>query len=133
VRDAAVPSGNGLNLAYPLPNSAGGGSTPPLSLAGVSTANLSSATLAFDAFADQISNSNWSAWRFNYRINGGGWHAAALSAAEIALFPRAGSYAFSIAVDPNELVNGTNTVQFSGTGFYAGYQPFIGNIDLIVQ
>jgi hypothetical protein len=133
VSDAAVPSGGGLNLAYPLPNSASGGSTPPLSLGGVSTSNVSSAKLVFDVFADQISNTNWSAWRFNYRLNGGAWHAAALSAAEIALFPRAHSYALSLTVDPQELVAGTNSVQFSGTGFYAGYQPFVGNVDLIVQ
>jgi hypothetical protein len=128
VSAAATPSGSGLNMGYWLPATG----TAPLGLPGVSTANVTSATLVFDAFADSISNSNWSGFRFSYRLNGKGWHSAALSADEIALMPRASSFSFSLPVDPHELVNGTNTVQFAGSGFYAGYQPFIGNIDLIV-
>jgi hypothetical protein len=134
VNDADVPSGNGMNLGYGLPNSGGGGATPAFTLPNVSTSNVAGATLVFDVGADQISNSNWSAWTVNYRLNGGAWHAAALSADELALMPfRGGSFSFSVALNPNELVNGTNTVQFSGTNFYAGYQPYIGNIDLVVQ
>ena len=133
VNDAGVTAGGGVNLGYGLPDGGGGGATPALTLPNVSTSNVSWARLVFDMAADPISNTNWSAWRVNYRLNGGAWHAAALSADELALMPRAGSFAFSVPVDPKELVAGTNTVQFSGTGFYAGYQPYLGNIDLVVQ
>ena len=83
--------------------------------------------------ADPISNTNWSAWRVNYRLNGGAWHAVAISPDEVALMNRAGSYIFSVGVSLAELRNGANTVQFSGTNFYAGFQPYIANIDLVVQ
>ena len=43
------------------------------------------------------------------------------------------SFIFSIPVNTGELVPGTNTVQFSGTGFLGGHKPFIGNIDLVIQ
>jgi hypothetical protein len=98
----------------------------------VATANVSSARLVFDMAADQISNRNWSAWRVNYRLNGGPWHSIGFSPDELAVIDRAGSYIFSTPVDPAELVNGTNSVQFSGSNFYAGYQPYIGNIDLVL-
>jgi hypothetical protein len=133
VKDAGVASGGGMNLGYSLPNSAGGGATPALSLAGVSLSGASSARLVFNMAADPISNRSWSAWRVSYRLNSGAWHAVAISADEVALMNRAGSYIFSVPVPLGELVNGTNTVRFSGTGFYAGFQPYIGNIDLVVQ
>jgi hypothetical protein len=132
VPNSAQLSGGGMNLGYNLPNAAGGGATAPLPLPGVATANVSSARLVFDMAADQISNRNWSAWRVNYRLNGGPWHSIGFSPDELAVIDRAGSYIFSTPVDPAELVNGTNSVQFSGSNFYAGYQPYIGNIDLVL-
>ena len=136
VDDADVPSGSGMNLGYWLPSSSGGGATPAFGLrGGLSTAGASAAWLVFDMGADQISNTNWSAWRVNYRLNGGAWHSVGFNGDELAQMPRAGSFAFSVAVDPKELVSGTsnNTVQFSGSGFYDGFQPYLGNIDLVVQ
>jgi hypothetical protein len=133
VNDAAAASGGGVNLGYSLPNSAGGGATPALALANVSISGASTARLVFNMAADPITNSNWSAWRVNYRLNGGAWHAVAITADEMALMNRAGSYIFSVDVGLAELRNGANTVQFSGTNIYAGFQPYIGNIDLVVQ
>jgi hypothetical protein len=132
VNDANVVTSSGMNLGYWLPNSAAG-ATPAFALANVAVSASSSTKLVFDAYADAISNSNWSTWRVNYRFNSGTWHSVGLSSDELALMPRAGSMTFSVAVDPKELHSGTNTVQFSGSNFYAGYQPYIGNIDLIVQ
>jgi hypothetical protein len=58
-----------------------------------------------------------------------------LSADELALMPRprVGTFIGTVPVALSELVNGRNVVQFSGTGFYAGYQPFIGNIELALR
>ena len=35
-------------------------------------------------------------------------------------------------IDIGELRAGNNTLTLSGNGFYAGYQPYVGNIDLVV-
>ena len=134
VANASVASGAALDLGYWLPNSATGGATPALALAGVSTTGATSGTLVFDIGADQITNNNWSSWRINYRFNGGAWHAVVLSADELALLPqRSGSFAFSVPINIAELASGNNTVQFSGTNFYGGYQPYVANIDLLVR
>jgi hypothetical protein len=135
VNDAGVASGSGRNLGYALPNSATGGATPALKLAGVTTSGASSARLVFDMGADEITNTNWADWRVNFRLNNGPWHAVAFSADELALIAkgRSGSYMFSVPVAIGELATGTNTVRFSGTNFYGGYQPYIGNIDLVVS
>jgi hypothetical protein len=133
VPNAGVLSGGGMNIGYSLPNSASGSATPALPLPDVSTANAANARLVFDMAADPISNRNWSSWRVNFRLNGGPWHSIAFSADELAMMDRAGSYIFSTPIDVGELVNGANSVQFSGTNFYSGFQPYIGNIDLVVQ
>jgi hypothetical protein len=134
VNDAGVASGSGRTLGYALPNSATGGATSTLKLTGVTTSGASSARLVFDMGADEITNTNWADWRVNYRLNGHAWHAVGLSADELALMPhRSGSFIFSVPVSGAELATGTNTVQFSGTNFYGGYQPYIGNIDLVVS
>jgi hypothetical protein len=133
VKDAAVAEGGGMNLGYALPNSRGGGATRRLALPNVSTANVRSGRLVFNLAADPITNRNWADWRVNYRLNGRRWHSVAISADERALMDRSGSYIFSVPVSRAELVNGTNVVRFSGTNFYDGYQPYIGNIDLVLQ
>jgi hypothetical protein len=137
VDTAAQPSGGGLNLGWWLLNSATGGATAPLTLPNVSRAGGTTARLVFDMAADSISNgsSTWSSWLVNYRLNGGAWHLVAFSADELALMarPRAGSFIFSVPVDLGEIGDGNNSVQFSGTNFFAGYQPYIGNIDLVVS
>ena len=117
---------------YALPSSLTAGSTPPLSIAGVSTQDVSSARLVFDMAADPITNKTWTEWRVNYQLNGGTWHSVGFSDDQLALMDRAGSYAFSIPIDLGEIVEGSNTVRFSGTNFHAGYPPYIGNIDLVL-
>ena len=136
VDTAAQPNGGGMNLGWWLPDSATGGATAPLTLPNVSEAGATTARLVWDMAADEISNgsSTWSSWRVNYRLNGGPWHSAALSADELALMPQRGSsFIFSVPIDLSEIADGNNTVQFSGTNFFAGYQPYIGNIDLVLS
>jgi hypothetical protein len=132
--DATTVSGSGRNIGYWLPDSATGGATPALALTSVSTAGASNARLVFDMGADELANTNWAEWRVNYRLNRGPWHAIGFSADELALITkgRSGSYMFSVPVAIGELATGTNTVQLSGTNFYNGYQPYVGNIDLVV-
>jgi hypothetical protein len=93
--------------------------------------------LVFDMGADPIANGSatWASWLVNYRFNGGQWHSVALSADEVALMarPRAGSYIFSVPINLGEIADGNNTVQFAGTNFFAGYEPYIGNIDLVLN
>jgi hypothetical protein len=127
VDNSAVPSGGGLNLGWSLP-------TPALTVGGVSKAGAANGRLVFDMAADPISNTNYASWRVNYQLNGGPPHAIQFSPDELALVGgRAGSYIFSVPVDLNELTNGTNTVQFSGPGFFAGNQPYIGNVDVVIS
>lgn len=132
VADAAVPDGDGIDLGHPLPP---GGATRPLALPDVSTGGARGARLVFNLHADVITNaSSLASWRVNYQLNGGDWHAIALTDDELALAPgRAGTYSFSVPIALAELVDGTNTIRFSGTGFDAGYPPFVGNVDLVVQ
>jgi hypothetical protein len=134
VDNSMVPSGGGMDLGWWLPNSATGATTPALTLGGVSTAGAASGRLVFDMAADPITNTNYGSWRVNYQINGGAVHSVGFSADELALVGgRAGSYIFSVPVDLAEFRDGSNTVQFSGTGFYGGYQPYIGNVDLVLS
>ncbi len=133
VDNSMVPDGGGMDLGWWLPNSATGGATPPLTIGGVSMAGAASARLVFDMAADPITNTNYGSWRVNFLINGVP-HSIGFSADELALVgDRAGSYTFSVPVDVGEFHDGANSVQFSGTGFYGGYQPYIGNIDLVLS
>ena len=80
--------------------------------------------------ADQITNSNHSAWRLNYRFNNWAAHAV-----PVPLGPDGQAHygsLFSISIDISELRAGNNTLTLSGAGFYAAYQPYIGNIDLVI-
>jgi hypothetical protein len=136
VDTAAQPNGGGMNLGWWLPNSATGGATAPLTLPNVSKAGATGARLLLDMAVDIGANgsSTWSSWRVNYRLNGGAWQSAGLSTDEIALLPQRGtSFIFSLPVDLADLADGNNTVQFSGTNLFLGYQPYIGNIDLVVS
>jgi hypothetical protein len=137
VDTAAQPNGGGMNLGWSLPNSVTGGATAPLTLPNVARSGATSGRLVFDMAADPISNgsSTWASWLVNYRFNGGAWHSVGFSADEVVLMarPRAGSYIFSVPIDLGEIGDGNNTVQFSGINFFAGYQPYIGNVDLVLS
>ena len=120
-----VPNASGAGISYPLGSTFG----PSLVLPDVSP--RASARLVLNVAADAISNGGHTAWRLNYRLNGG-------TARSVPFVPtpdpnRGGSYIFSIPVETSELLNGDNTVQFSATGFTGGYAPYIGNIDLVMQ
>ena len=120
-----VPNASGAGFSYPLGSTFG----PALVVPNV---NLrASARLVLNVAADAISNGDHAAWRLNYRLNGGTAHSVPFTPTPDPT--RGGSYIFSIPVDPSELSNGNNSVQFSATGFTGGYAPFIGNIDLVTQ
>jgi hypothetical protein len=122
---AQVANASGTGLGYPI------GATLGAPLVLPSVAPRASARLVFNVVADQISNTNYASWRLNYRLNGGAVHAVEFAPTPTAA--RSGSFAFSIPVSPAELVTGSNTVQFSGSGFTGGYAPFVANVDLVTQ
>ncbi len=129
INHADTPNGDGVNLGHPLTN----GSPTSHTFTNVDIDNATNATLTFNLMADRLKN-DIAAMRINYRLNNGTWHTAGLTTAELALAnTRSGTYTFSIPIDPAELHNGTNTIQFDGTNLHNGYQPFIGNIDLITH
>ncbi|MET0143815.1 MAG: hypothetical protein ABW328_03390 [Ilumatobacteraceae bacterium] len=131
VADAAVPSGSGVDNAYALGN---GIPTTALELPGVSTSGATSGHLVFDLMADTISNANFADWRVRYRLNGGAWHDIALSPDQVATASgRGGAFGFTAPVSLAELRSGTNSLELSGTGFFLGYQPYVGNIDLVLE
>lgn len=124
------PNGDGVNLGYQLPDNS---PTQAFRLDDVNIDTATSAQLTFNIMVDRFKN-DISTMRVKYRFNNGTWHDTGLSAAELDIaHGRSGTYAFTVPVDPAELTNGTNTVQFDGTGLHAGHQPFIGNIDLITN
>jgi hypothetical protein len=126
-RVSQVSNGPGRDIGYGLPQQ---GSSPlTVTLPNVNATGAVSARLVLSFRADQISNQNYAAWRLNYSLNGGTTHSIAV--------PQAGSGTagnlFSIPVDLAELQAGNNTLRLTGTGFYAGYQPYVGNIDLVIR
>jgi hypothetical protein len=134
VNNNTVAADGGIELGYPLPNSATTTNPPALTFSPLTTTGATTATLVFNMAGDTITNTNWSNWRVNYRLNNTTWHAAAISPDELSLIPtRASTFTFSLNVPLSELTNGTNTIQLTGTGFYGGYKPYTGNIDLIVN
>jgi hypothetical protein len=117
-------------LGWWLPNDAGG--SQPVTVPNVNLSGASSARLVLNMAADPITNTNFSAWRLVYSINGGPSHQVALSATEAAkALGRSGSYIWSSPISLNELSAGTNTIRFSGIGMYGGYQPYFGNVDIV--
>lgn len=127
VADAHVGSGASTELGYDL----GATSTGALALPGVVVG--ANARLVFNTWIDVLSNQNYASFRVDYRLNGGTWRSASLSAAEISLLQqeRSGSFSWSVPVATGDLQNGTNTIEFRGSGFFGGGTPTIGNIDLI--
>ena len=127
-RVSQVANSGSTTFGYGLPNGVGGGATEALTLPNVMLVGASSARLVLNMGADPLTNQNYAEWRLNYRLNGGTWHAVSLHPAQYGT----SGYSWSFDVALSELVTGSNTVQFSGGGFFDGYQPYIGNIDLVV-
>jgi hypothetical protein len=138
-RVAQVPNNNvavsgGMQLGYWLADRSTTSNPPTLTFSSVSTSGMSKARLVFNMSTDNITNRNWAEWRVHYRLNGTTWRTFALSADELtALGKRAGTFAFSVDVPFADVRNGVNTIQFGGTGFFGGYKPYIGNIDLVLS
>jgi hypothetical protein len=128
-RVSQVPNSGPRTFGYPLPNGADGGAGLTLALPGVDLAGASGARLVLDLGADHLTNRDYTEWRLNYRFNGATWHAATLDPAQYGTF----GYSWSIPVEVSEVLDGDNTVELSGTGFFDGYQPYVANIDLVVQ
>jgi hypothetical protein len=128
-RVAQVPNSGPRTFGYPLPEAAAGGSSLALTLPDVDLAGASAARLVLDLGADHLTNRNYAAWRLNYRFNAGIWHLGMLDPAQYGTF----GYSWSIPVDRAELLDGDNTLELSGAGFFEGYQPYVANIDLVVQ
>jgi hypothetical protein len=127
-RVSQVANGPGRDIGYPLPPR-----DAPLTLTfpDVELAGATQARLVLSAHADDVHNPDTAAWRLNYQLNDGPTHSAPFT------FRPDGNvtagYLFTIPVPTAELRNGNNTITFSGTGMHGGYQPYIGNIDLVVQ
>jgi hypothetical protein len=124
-----VDNGPGRDIGYSLPAQ---GTTPVvLTLPDVDLSSATRARLTLSARADQITNGNHAAWRLNYQLNNGPIHSVPFP-----LAPDGAAHAgtlFTVEVPLAEIREGANTIAFTGANMYAGFQPYIGNIDLIVQ
>jgi hypothetical protein len=72
----------------------------------------------------------------NYRFNGRAWKKRPLTAAEQRMMtelPNAGTRSLMLDVDVADLVDGTNTVEFTTTNALPPLPPVVVNIDLIVE
>ena len=124
-----VDNGPGRDIGYSLPEQ---GTTPVnLTLPDVDLAGATRARLTLSARADEISNGNHASWRLNYQLNDGPVHSVPFPLGPDGA-ARTGTL-FTFDVPLVELRDGANTVAFTGANVYSGYQPYIGNIDLIVQ
>lgn len=120
VADLIRPVSGGESLHRTLP-------TGPLVLPGV-PAGVSSAWLAVDLAADHLTDpGNGEDWYLEYSLNGGPAHRVPVEEPS----RDAASRAFSIPVNVGELVAGDNTISFTGGGWGAAQQAFVGNIDLV--
>jgi hypothetical protein len=119
VADPLTPVAGGVDIAYPLPS-------PTLTLANV-PANPATATLTLSMQANR--GTDLAASRLNYRLNGGTWHSLPVQDLNVNRFRSA--FTWQIPIDTTELVTGTNTIEFTKTGFDTGWPPAIANIDLI--
>jgi hypothetical protein len=126
-RVSEVADGPGRDVGHPLPASGG----TSLVLPNVDLTGASTARLLLNARVDSITNRDWRSFRLVYRLNGGTPHEVPFT-----LRPNGDMSAgnlFSIPISLNELQPGANTLQLNGVGFYGGYQPYVANIDLVVQ
>jgi hypothetical protein len=126
-RVSEVADGPGRDVGYPLPASGG----TPLTLPAVNVSGASAARLLLNVRVDSITNQNWTSFRLTYRLNGGASHSVPFTLR--ANGDTSSGHMFSIPVDLAELKAGDNTVQLNGVGFYGGYQPYLANVDLVVQ
>ncbi len=134
VPDNTQLSGDGMNIGYGVKNISET-LMAPLQVSGVTTSGVTSAKLSYAFYMEIFFNQNLPNWRMNYRLNGGTWHQHAMPTAMASSFePRqARRYHFVVEINPAELVNGTNTIQFAGQDLNNGYQSFIANVDLMTN
>ena len=132
--DAGSLVGTGMTLGYTLPLS-GAGTTPALVFKNVTTNGVTSAQISAVTWYDTITNPDYAAKKLDYSLNGHAWHSVGFTAQEIASFSArtASRFNFVIAVDPAELINGNNTVQFANEGNPGGYKALIANVDLLLK
>ncbi len=140
--DSLVPSGSNMDMGYYLP----GISDPLMTPLSVNNVNLSGITSAKLSLIDWFNYvlTPISQMKLNYRLNNGTWHSVGFSAGQqwamsnpygegICCNYNVGHNNMVFDVNPVELVNGTNTVQFQNVGMDSGYRPVIANIDLLLR
>lgn len=127
VDDAAARGPEGVDLSYPLTSAR----SDTFALPRVVVAP--NARLLFNTWFDTVKNKNAAGYTVSYRFNGGPWRRAKLTAGELAVVRqgRSGSFSWSVPVDAGDLRNGSNTIEFKGTGFDKGTTARLANIDLV--
>jgi hypothetical protein len=118
-----------------------------LPLTNVNIAGATSATLTFNLFMNSSGHTPDTTWGVSYRFNGGTWRPTTFTAAQIAGFNSGatgstctnatGCFQSTIAmvlpVALTDLVQGTNTIEFSPINAPMDFPPVVYNIDLLVQ
>jgi hypothetical protein len=127
-------AGNAVTTGYLAPDVASGPG-PTLHLSGVDLTGVTSARLALTAW--YLSSAANAQYAFRYRLNGGTWREAPLSAAEAALLTGPpgiqGALGEMIDVDPSDLVSGDNTLELLTENVPQNYPPAIANVDLVLS
>ena len=135
-----------VNIGYVLGDLGKDGFSAPLSFTPIDLTGAKSARVAMIWWALPPSSNggqgDLSDYELDYRINGGTSHAYHYTADQLAFFaaqlaaqqPVSGTLGVSLAVDPAELVSGTNTIEFATTNVPVyGYDPAVYDIDLLVS
>lgn len=131
----SIRGGEFMNYGYAIPSS----ENDPLSLSfeNVDPSDATRARLAFSIYYPSCySESECGAYNLRYRVNGGPFHDRRLDEAEIAALliqNQQGCANQIIDVDVEELVSGTNTVEFATPGIGGSYPPALANLDLVID
>lgn len=137
------------NIGYLL-GDASEGPRQKLTFRGVDTKDVTQARLGLLGHFLMQKGNDYASWILRYRVNGKAWRDHRFDAAQLALLngPNvfnaagmntrgdgsgiAGAISLFLEVDPQQLVDGDNTLEFVTSGVPYSYRPYVLNVDLLL-
>jgi hypothetical protein len=134
--DSLTPATGGVNVGWRLAKDTDG-PAQQIEIKGVDVTGAVSARLAVQNWSYHPAGSAAPAdYALNYRLNGHAWKSRKLTPSELQMMtdlPNAGTRSVMLDVDVADLVNGTNTIEFTTTNAAPPIPALLVNVDLILQ
>ena len=133
-----------MNLGYELSDGTGRAegiwsptsNISPFTISGVDLTGKTSAKITLALFFNTISHTADTTWGIKHKLNSNAWRTRNLTSAEVTAINTngtAGCLLMVIDVTFSDLVQGTNTLDFSTVNAPQDYVPLIQNIDLLLS